>query len=144
MWWYYKVNKIININIISREWRGLYMFSQDVINKRAAYLNCEIVNEFSNKMKTTNLSKKDIANKYNLSKADVEYMLDENNYYDINMLKVASDFLNIPFSELTSILEDDGHVSCRGNVDDETNELFDIINFLFDDMIKQERMANVR
>lgn len=120
------------------------MFSQEVINKRAAYLNCEIVNEFSNKMQATNLSKKDIAYKYNLSEDDVEYMLDENNYYDIKMLKVASDFLNIPFSELTSILEDDGHVSCRGNVDDETNELFDIINFLFDDMIKQERMANVR
>ena len=57
------------------------------------------------------------------------------------MLEIASDYLEIPYDELTAILEDDEKISPRANTDEDTGELFGIINYMFNEMIKHKRLS---
>lgn len=111
------------------------------LNERPAYTSNEIVATLKATMKKQNHSAVDLANMYSTSRHVVEVMLDENTYYSYEMMEIASDYIKVPFEDLTKVLEDDNHISCRGEVDEETDELFDIINYVFDEIIRQERLA---
>lgn len=64
-------------------------------------------------------------------------MLDKKCRYSYNMLKIASDYLNIPYDELTDILTDEEINVSKGN-----KEFNEIINYIFNEMIKHKRLVS--
>lgn len=122
------------------EWRKIEV-PAELVNKRPAYTNNEIVLELKKKSQINNHSAVELASFCDIDINTAELMLSGKCKYSFRMLKAASLYLNIPYNELTRVLEDDVNFSCRGCTDDETEDLFDIINFMFNEMIKQQRLA---
>lgn len=114
---------------------------EQLYNRRSAYQNNEIVNLFVNCMKENEDNIKSIATRYDVDKSIIEFMLDKRCHYSYKMLKIASDYLQIPYAELTAILEDEEKKSPRTNTSEDTRELFGIINYMFNEMIKHQRMS---
>ena len=110
-------------------------------NQRPAYTNNEIVNLFNSKIKMENLSEDLLAEKYNTTINTIHQMRNKKCRYSYQMLKIASNFLNIPYKELTAILIDDGNFSLRADTENDTEEFFGFVNYLFNEIIKQERLS---
>lgn len=110
---------------------------EKIYNKRPAYLNNEIVKLFNDKIKENNEDIQTIAKRYNVNECIIKYMLDRKCRYSYKMLNIASDYLNIPYDELTSILIDDEYKLSK-----EHKELNKIITYIFDEMIKHKRLSS--
>ena len=93
------------------------------------------------KINENNEDIKVLAQKYDVEESIIEFMLDKRCRYSYKMLEIASDYLEIPYDELTAILEDDEKISPRANTDEDTGELFGIINYMFNEMIKHKRLS---
>lgn len=122
------------------KWRRIKVIAE-LVNKRPAYTNNEIVKELRSKAHVNRHNAAQIAEFCNSDQDTIELMMSGNCKYSFKMLKVASLYLEIPYNELTKVLEDDVNFSCRGCTDEDTNDLFDIINFMFNEMIKQQRLV---
>ena len=130
------------INIINWKniWGNKRMYAS-LYNQRPAYTNNEIVNLFNSKIKMENLSEDLLAEKYNTTINTIHQMRNKKCRYSYQMLKIASNFLNIPYKELTAILIDDGNFSLRADTENDTEEFFGFVNYLFNEIIKQERLS---
>lgn len=115
---------------------------EELYNRRPAYQNNEISDLFSKKIEMTNDNIKNIARKYDVDESIIKFMCDKRCNYSYKMLKIASDYLHIPYEQLTEILVDDEKVSLRAEKPTDTDELFGIINYMFSEMIRHKRMAN--
>lgn len=122
------------------EWGGIKVHEQ-LYNRRPAYQNSEIVSLFIKKIKENNDDIKSLAKRYDVEESIIKFMLDKRCHYSYKMLKIASDYLRIPYEELTNILEDDEKINPRANTSEDTGELFGIINYMFNEMIKHKRMS---
>lgn len=114
------------------------------INERSAYSNSEIALLLKQRMLERSHNVDDLFSIYKIKyelkeKQIIEYMLSGNVNYNLNMIEIASDYLNIPFDELTEILVDDNEISFRHNCDNDCNEFIDLVNYLFSEMIRQEK-----
>ncbi len=116
-------------------------------NVRPAYYDKEISQLIKEKMKKENLNKEDLYNlykkKYKISLDLINFMLKENVSYNLEMLKIASDYLDIDFNNLTELLEDDSNLSLRSEQntkDEDINNFFIMVDILFSEMIKQKRL----
>lgn len=123
-----------------KEW-GEFKVQEQLYNRRPAYQNNEIVSLFSKKINENNEDIKVLAQKYDVEESIIEFMLDKRCRYSYKMLEIASDYLEIPYDELTAILEDDEKISPRANTDEDIGELFGIINYMFNEMIKHKRLS---
>jgi hypothetical protein len=62
--------------------------------------------------------------------------------FSMNMIKIASEYLDIPVSDLTKILIDDkDNFSCRGCNNEKSKAVIDIVNILFNEMIMQKKLS---
>lgn len=123
-----------------KEW-GEIKVQEQLYNRRPVYQNNEIVSLFSKKIIENNEDIKTIAERYNVEKSVIEFMLDKRCRYSYKMLKIASDYLDIPYEDLTGILEDDEKINPRANTSEDTGELFGIINYMFNEMIRHKRLS---
>ena len=114
---------------------------EQLYNRRPAYQNSEIVSLFVNKIKENSDDIKSLAKRYDVEESIIKFMLDKRCHYSYKMLKITSDYLRIPYEELTNILEDDEKINPRANTSEDTGELFGIINYMFNEMIKHKRMS---
>ena len=114
-------------------------------NKRSAYSNNEIASFFKKKMEENKHSIKDIVKIYKpkyseIDNKTVEYMISGTVFYDLTMLEIASEYLEIPFNDLTNIIEDDIHISYRKSDDPDQKDFVDLVNYLFSEMIRQDKL----
>ena len=130
----------MNIDSWYNEWGGTKVHEQ-LYNRRPAYQNSEIVSLFVNKIKENSDDIKSLAKRYDVEESIIKFMLDKRCHYSYKMLKITSDYLRIPYEELTNILEDDEKINPRANTSEDTGELFGIINYMFNEMIKHKRMS---
>ncbi|ELC8365436.1 hypothetical protein QTH99_14740 [Clostridium perfringens] len=118
--------------------------SSEFLSRRPAYTNSEIVKMFNEKFSRNMDSYDDLAEKYNVDEKIIKLMSDISCRYNYEMLKIASDYLEIPYKELVAVVEDDKeNYSLRANSTEAANELNEILNYLFNEMINQERLATV-
>ncbi|MGG7211312.1 hypothetical protein [Clostridium baratii] len=117
---------------------------QEFSCKRPLYTNNEIVHMFKTKFEENEDEIEGVAKKYNVDGKIISLMMDRTCHYNYEMLKIASDYIGIDYNEMVSFIYDDD-VSCslRADSTEEANELNDILNYLFDEMINQERLALV-
>lgn len=120
---------------------GEFKVEEQLYNRRPAYQNNEIVSLFNKKINEKNDNTKTIAERYNVDEALIEFMLDKRCRYSYKMLKIASDYLDIKYEQLTDILEDDEKINPRANTSEDTGELFGIINYMFNEIIKHKRLS---
>jgi hypothetical protein len=134
-------NKVVHLKHKGNvDWRRIKVCAQ-LVNRRPAYTNNEIANLFKSKFLSEGKTFENISKEYMISSQTIQYMLTDKCHYSFEMLKFASKYLEIPYMELTQILEDDNKFSCRTDKDENSDELFNIINFMFNEMIKQERLS---
>ncbi|EJT6560045.1 hypothetical protein P5E85_12055 [Clostridium perfringens] len=113
-------------------------------SKRPLYTNNEIVSLFNNKKKEANDTTYDLAKRFDVNERTIELMQDRTCQYNFKMLKIASEYLAIPYKSLVSFIEDEeDFCSLRANSTEEAKELNDVLNYIFDEMINQERLALV-
>lgn len=120
---------------------GEFKVEEQLYNRRPAYQNNEIVSLFNKKINEKNDNTKTIAERYNVDESLIEFMLDKRCRYSYKMLKIASDYLDIKYEQLTDILEDDEKINPRANTSEDTGELFGIINYMFNEIIKHKRLS---
>ena len=109
-------------------------------NQRAKYSDSEIALMIKNKMNSDKISKEEFFETYNkkynnLTIDTVNLMLDESVFFNIDMLEIASDFLNIEFEDLTEVLEDPDTIDYRSDCSEEVEDFEKIVNILFSEMI---------
>ena len=121
-------------------WRDKKMYTS-LYQQRPAYTNNEIVNLFNNKIQEDNLSEEELAEEYGVDLATIKYMRDIKCRYSYQMLKIASSVLCIPYENLTSILIDEQGFSPRASTEENAEEFFEFINYIFSEMIRQERLS---
>lgn len=125
------------------KWGGIRM-SSELTCKRPAYTNNEIVDLFNKKLIATGDSLDKVAQKYGVDIKIIEYMKDRVCEYNYKMLKIVSDYLDIPYNDLVAFVEDDQDLcSLRADNTEAANELNDVLNYLFNEIINQERIARV-
>jgi hypothetical protein len=129
-----------NISEWYKEW-GEIKVQEQLYNRRPAYQNNEIVSLFAKRISERNDDIITIAKRYDVEESLIQFMLDKRYRYSYKMLKIASNYLDIPYEELTGILEDEEKVSLRANTSDDTGDLFGIMNYMFNEMIKHERLS---
>lgn len=134
-----KVEAVRKLNKLHSNRGGINMCS-----KRPLYTNNEIVSLFNNKKKEANDTTYDLAKRFKIDEKTIELMQDRACQYNFKMLKIASEYLDIPYKSLVSFIEDDGDFcSLRANSTEEVKELNDVLSYIFDEMINQERLARV-
>lgn len=121
-------------------WGNRKMY-ETLYKQRPAYTNNEIVNLFNEKMKNESILEEELANRYDTEVDTIKYMRSTKCRYSYPMLKIASDFLEINYEDLTSILVDDEDFSPRADTEEETGEFFGFLNYIFNEMIRQERLS---
>lgn len=109
--------------------------------QRPAYTNNEIVNLFNEKIEKEQITEEELAEKYNTDIQMIRYMRNKKCRYSYQMLKIAADFLEVSYEDLTSIVIDDEEFSPRADTEEETGEFFGFLDYLFSEMIKQERLS---
>lgn len=114
--------------------------------KRTTYNDPEIAIMIKNKLEKEHMSKEEFLSIYldkyeDLTMEVVDYMLDGSVFYDITMLEIAADFLNIEFERLTEIIEDSDEVDYRSSTDEDVEDFGKIINILFSEMIENIKMS---
>ena len=117
--------------------------SSNFAMKRPAYTNNEIVSMFVNKMERDAKTTEKLAEEYNVNKSVIDFMCDRHCQYNYQMLNIASDFLNIDYDNLVEIVEDDENCSLRADDTEAAIELEETLNYLFNEMINQRRLASV-
>jgi hypothetical protein len=122
------------------KWRGIRMID-NFSKRRPAYTNNEIVNMLNSKLTEEKLDIKTLAERYEVDEPVIRFMTDKSCEYNYEMLKIASNFLQIKYEDLVAIIEDDNNCSLRADNVESANELEDILNYLFNEMINQERLA---
>ncbi|GAA0078903.1 hypothetical protein UT300005_32820 [Clostridium sp. CTA-5] len=112
-----------------------------IINSREAYTNKELSIMIKEKMEELNLNLNSLYEKYKqyfLSEDEVNLVLTGDVYFNYDIYKFLEEFLDISLDELTREVQDDISVSARGAVDSE-DQLIEILNYLYDQMIKHRR-----
>ncbi|MDK0764048.1 hypothetical protein ACSXAB_08690 [Clostridium perfringens] len=118
--------------------------SNEFSSRRPAYTNSEIVSMFNKKFSENADSYTDLAKRYEVEEKTIKLMSDITCRYNYEMLKIASDYLEISYKDLVAIIEDDeNNYSLRANSTEAAKELNEILNYLFNEMINQERIAMV-
>jgi len=115
-------------------------------NKRSAYSDNEIAKLIRDKMEDNNHTAADLVDMYKIKYKDlneqiIQYMCSGTVTYNLDMYEIAADYLNISFEELTSIIEDTDELSYRKYSDETYNEFTEILNYLFSEMIRQEKLS---
>lgn len=90
-----------------------------VINSREAYTEKELVCLVKEKMKKLNLNTSELYKKYRkyfLSEDEVDVVLGGDIYFNYDIYKFLSEFLEMSIEELTEVVEDNIESSARGKV----------------------------
>ena len=139
--------KMLKINVYKhiKDWHmrwGGFRMSNEFSSRRPAYTNSEIVSMFNKKFSENADSYTDLAKRYDTEEKTIKLMSDITCRYNYEMLKIASDYLEISYKDLVAIIEDDeNNYSLRANSTEAAKELNEILNYLFNEMINQERIA---
>lgn len=116
------------------------MYAQGA-NVRPAYTDNEISLMFREKRNKEHKELSEIAATLDKNIELVEFVDEGNCSLSSEMLEVASLYLDIPYEKLTAITYDESEFSCRGQVSEEADDLFDMVNILFHQMILQQKLA---
>lgn len=114
-------------------------------SRRPTYTYQEISGLLKEKLNEKNKTIEDLQKMYpDISLEKMGNMLNGNKNYSIPMLKIASHFLNIPFGELTKVIEDKPLASLRTkeNINEEILSFYELVSDLFDEMIFQSKLRN--
>lgn len=117
---------------------------ENIYNERPKYTSNEIVSLFKKKFYESNDNISSVAERYKVNEETINHMMNKKCQYSYKMLKIASDYLDITYDELTDILVDDEKVNLRSNTHEnmrDSEELFNLINYMFNEMIKHKRMS---
>ncbi len=115
-------------------------------SKRVAYTDSEIRKLMRNKMESSNENVRDLFQRYKKPfclKDDIiiSDMISGNVIFNVTMLNIASDYLNMTFEELTRIIEDKDEVKFRKNKEDEDlNSFVNILSCLFSEIIRHKKL----
>ena len=109
-------------------------------NQRAKYSDSEIALMIKNKLDSDKITKEEFLEKYSEKYSDltidtINLMIDDNVFFNIDMLEIAADFLKIDFEELTDVIEDPDTIDYRSDGNEEVKEFEKIVNILFSEMI---------
>ena len=106
--------------------------------RRALFTNDDIVSMMINKMEFNSHTFLDLMKIYNISEKYAKLFVDYESRYNFDMLKIASNYLNVELIELLAILEYEEKV----DIDKKTEyELNYALNYIFDTMIKQSVLS---
>lgn len=117
-----------------------------MFNKRVAYTDNEIANLMKMKMKENKHNADDLfslyKDKYSIeSIALIQKMLSGTSIYNVKMLDIASEYLNISYDDLTNIIEDNDDASFRkGASDEEAENFINLVSGLFSEIIRQKKL----
>ncbi|WMM26710.1 hypothetical protein RBU61_08525 [Tissierella sp. MB52-C2] len=115
-------------------------------NRRVAYTDSEIRKLMKNKMKDRNDNVSDLFQRYKNSfnlkdNTIINDIVSGNIMFDVDMLNIVSDYLEISFEELTRIIEDKDEVKFRKNEEDEELDCFvKILSGLFSEIIRHKKL----
>ncbi|AMN31378.1 hypothetical protein BFS06_11790 [Clostridium perfringens] len=106
--------------------------------RRPLFTNDDIVSMMINKMEFNRHTFLDLMKIYNISEKYAKLFVDYESRYNFDMLKIASNYLNVELIELLAILEYEEKV----DIDKKTEyELNYALNYIFDTMIKQSVLS---
>lgn len=134
--------KVVQFSLLNNDrWERMKVYAMNA-NLRPAYTDNEISKLFHEKRIKNGQKLDELADQFHVS---INMINNIDNYkydFSMDMIKIASDYLNIPVSDLTRIIEDDENsFSCRACKNEKTQAVIDIVNILFNEMIMQEKLS---
>lgn len=121
--------------------KGELRMYAELANSRPKYTDNEISFYFNQKRLKDNESLEQIANRFNVNVDIIRYLDENEGNLSMDMIEIASKYLDISYDELTEILVDDNEVSCRGNNKEDAQNLISIVNIMFNEMIMQKKLS---
>lgn len=110
-------------------------------NIRPAYTDNEISLLFRQKRLSEHKELDEVAATIGREVSLIKYIDEGNCSFSSEMLEAAARYLGIPYEKLTAVTYDDNKFSCRGHGNKEAEDLFDMVNILFHQMILQQKLS---
>lgn len=109
--------------------------------ERPRYTDYEISFMVRSKVQSEKMSIDKFVAEYDVSTSYMDIILSGENHLSKRMLDIASEILEMDYDELVVIDVDSNETSCRQSTSEDKSDFFDMLNYVFGEVIMQRKMA---